>query len=424
MTMFALQSTYDEHPPHSPPLRLPVCLTNFNTSAHNLMRNAKRKRTRDASPSMVKTRAKVNRYAGYTVAPGAVIDRVRAAECTADTLDLKYVSKRRPVIIADVFAGDSDLKACAQWTNGFLRRRCGGDDATTRVETRDVEAREAFGRGKYRAMTFDAFMDKFERGDGGWYLSAGGKRSMFGAPASKLVREESDGSDGLLPLRPRIIPRSLVPADINLWMGRNDRPTSSGLHHDYHDNLYVLARGSKRFKVFSPLDTERMYTSGKIRVVHENGLIDYEGAQITGHGGDVGACTGGGNAEGNDDDDDDSDEEEEFSFDDDDDFADFDGVDDYDEMNESDDADSESGREEAASGLDEDKEDPPSFSRVDYNDLDRFPLFKGAKSMEFTVNAGEALFLPAGWFHDVSSDDMGAGHVAFNYWFHPRPISN
>jgi hypothetical protein len=54
-----------------------------------------------------------------------------------------------------------------------------------------------------------------------------------------------------------------------------------------------------------------------------------------------------------------------------------------------------------------------------------------------TLNPGEILFLPAGWFHEVTSlsadapgggkeesvtgqDGKGmCGHMAFNFWFHP-----
>ena len=42
---------------------------------------------------------------------------------------------------------------------------------------------------------------------------------------------------------------------------------------------------------------------------------------------------------------------------------------------------------------------------------------------EVTLNAGDMLYLPAGWFHEVLSettmDKKGQGHMAFNYWFHP-----
>lgn len=400
------------------------------------MRDAKRPRV-DASRATNhpnNATVPVNRYAGYALTPGATIDRVDARCVTASELDERYVSTRRPVVLTGVFERGSDLRGAASWTDAFLRTRCGGGEATHRVETRNASAGERFGLGKYRSMTFDAFMDKFEAGDGGWYLSAGGKSGAFGAPASALVTTDADAaSEGLLPLRPTSIPESLVPADINLWMGRSGgAPTSSGLHHDYHDNVYVLARGEKRFKVFSPLDAERMYTVGEIRVVHENGLINYKGSPATLQDGDY-ALDNGESAlefrlrEARGDDNDGGDESADDDHDDDDDFADFDGVDDYDELNEtppeseSDESEGEDVGEDGGKTL-TDKSDPPSFSRVDYERLDEFPLFKGAIPMEFTVSAGEALYLPAGWFHDVSSQETGSGHVAFNYWFHPPPL--
>lgn len=96
---------------------------------------------------------------------------------------------------------------------------------------------------------------------------------------------------GDFPLRPALLGR-LVPQNMNLWMGRRcdgargcfvcdvihilhaqshqrtsnppptNQPTSaagstSGLHHDYHDNLYVLLRGLKTFRLYSPADAPR-----------------------------------------------------------------------------------------------------------------------------------------------------------------------
>jgi hypothetical protein len=71
---------------------------------------------------------------------------------------------------------------------------------------------------------------------------------------------------------------------------------------------------------------------------------------------------------------------------------------------------------------------PSNFSQVDttLSDAelrDRFPLFLDARSRSVTVTlkAGQMLYLPAGWFHEVRSRGDGAsgGHLAFNYWFHP-----
>lgn len=53
--------------------------------------------------------------------------------------------------------------------------------------------------------------------------------------------------------------------------------SSSGLHHDFHDNLYVLLRGRKHFELYSPHLARQMYTAGIISKVHANGRIVYEG---------------------------------------------------------------------------------------------------------------------------------------------------
>ena len=58
--------------------------------------------------------------------------------------------------------------------------------------------------------------------------------------------------------------------------------------------------------------------------------------------------------------------------------------------------------------------EPPSFCRVRAEDLDVPP------AMKIELHAGESLFLPAGWFHEVTSlNDGGRAHLALNYWLQP-----
>lgn len=63
----------------------------------------------------------------------------------------------------------------------------------------------------------------------------------------------------------------------------------------------------------------------------------------------------------------------------------------------------------AVAGGGEDEPPPPSFSRVDLSlpaaELKRrFPLFPGAgAAVVAEVAAGQCLYLPAGWFHEVTS---------------------
>lgn len=76
--------------------------------------------------------------------------------------------------------------------------------------------------------------------------------------ASPLTRLADD-----FPLRPRLF-APLVPYQLNVWLGQAKDGASSGLHHDFHDNLYLLLRGAKRFQIFSPRDAGKMHTRGTL----------------------------------------------------------------------------------------------------------------------------------------------------------------
>lgn len=78
----------------------------------------------------------------------------------------------------------------------------------------------------------------------------------------------------VIPARPKLLP-SLVPQQLNLWMGNSKQGSSSGLHHDFHDNLYLLIKGKKRFVLFPPKDAIYLNFAGTIYTIHENGLITY-----------------------------------------------------------------------------------------------------------------------------------------------------
>ena len=72
--------------------------------------------------------------------------------------------------------------------------------------------------------------------------------------------------------------------------------------------------------------------------------------------------------------------------------------------------------------------EPPNFSQLDTSASEaciskNFPKFRLAQQqcIEVTVHAGQMLYMPAGWFHEVfsSNDGNSSGHCAFNLWFHP-----
>lgn len=58
----------------------------------------------------------------------------------------------------------------------------------------------------------------------------------------------------------------------------------------------------------------------------------------------------------------------------------------------------------------------PNFSQLNTDDVDfaRFPLFRDVPRMEFDVNAGELLYIPRMWWHQVKSLEVSA---SINFWF-------
>jgi lysine-specific demethylase 8 len=58
----------------------------------------------------------------------------------------------------------------------------------------------------------------------------------------------------------------------------------------------------------------------------------------------------------------------------------------------------------------------PNFSRLnaENTDYERFPLFRDVPRMEFEVNAGELLYIPRMWWHQVRSLEVSA---SINFWF-------
>uniref|UniRef100_A0A8D2KYM6 tRNA-yW synthesizing protein 5 n=2 Tax=Varanus komodoensis TaxID=61221 RepID=A0A8D2KYM6_VARKO len=57
---------------------------------------------------------------------------------------------------------------------------------------------------------------------------------------------------------------------------------------------------------------------------------------------------------------------------------------------------------------------------VDKPDLKKYPLFVKARRYECELKAGDVLFIPALWFHNVTSEEFGVGVNVF--WKHLPPI--
>ena len=110
-------------------------------------------------------------------------------------------------------------------------------------------------------------------------FSPEGEPDIVSSPMIELV--------SCFPWRPKLMGH-LIPQNINMWLGNSADGSSSGLHHDHHDNLYILLKGRKEFRLFSPNEASNMYTFGKIVHIHANGRINYSSQPRTrGDGADI-----------------------------------------------------------------------------------------------------------------------------------------
>ena len=350
--------------------------------------------------------------------------------------------------------------------------------------------RAGFGTGKKVLQTMSAFSRSLNRGSPVYLTTqrlpeddtSGVSRVLSGSPAAELL------AAGVIPVRPRIAGR-LLPAAITVWVGYAREGASSNLHHDFHDNLYLLLRGRKRFTLFPPAAWPALAPVGDLVRVHASGVMNYAGAATRddgapphlvlkwlrgpGHGSPAqlavaeaelaraarddpayALAVGAHGAIDVDDADDDDDDDG--------------AADEVDGMwaaaakdarapaaraaaaaatgSDSDsDVSSVSGASAAASAL------PDHFSRISLpslraalpaakapgdsrTEMDRMRALPAARAaspafcsattapcVTVDLRAGEALWLPAGWAHEVVSfsDDSEDSHCAVNWWFYP-----
>lgn len=236
----------------------------------------------------------------------------------------------------------------------------------------------------------------------------------------------------------------LVPHQVNLWMGKSSN-TSSGLHHDFHDNLYFLVKGRKNFTIFSPKDAQFMYLEGIVKIVHRNGMIEYVEEGAYGRIRDDGAYLH------------DAAEYNVAHFQEQLDAAEARGdteaaclleeqldyrMADLSELQEEslievgeieDDSENDQAESDDDFGIDTEGsrkkvkiEDcqPASFSKATL-DSPNFPLLQKGTRIDFELKEGQCLYLPCGWFHNVTSFPQDHGHhVALNLWTIPPQFSD
>jgi hypothetical protein len=371
----------------------------------------------------------VNGYRGYTF-PKQVhpwLDRVDPT-ITPTEFFARYVSQRRPCILT----GLPGVNGKALHVTPDTLVQVAGD-CMVQVEKRP-DANQNFGQNRTAerqvVWTVKDLVQRLRGPDRElYYLSTQqqekDQEQPFAVPCRQVLEKGHILSS--LPLSGNLILQSC-----NMWMGAAEY-SASGLHHDYHDNFYLLLAGKKQFRLYAPMDAEKMSLYGSIHCIYPNGLISYESNPSRADGAPLVEEE----EKGPDDDDDDQevsvdDSEEEVvlgkGFD----YQSDSGeegdeafgrqeVDDYDDLVAAEEEASVDG--DADTATDDNAGRPDHFSPVDptNNKLgEQYPAFSSCRECIVEVEAGECLYLPAGWFHFVTSSCENKNpHLALNYWYHP-----
>jgi hypothetical protein len=332
-----------------------------------------------------------NLYKGWCPVNGnkSWLERIDAECISPKQFYNRYIKRRMPVILRS--KNTDCLRAFSIDAMQAISGCC-----PVVVERGDPESYHQYGRTDSSSRTSMKFGD---------FLARMQEEELY--CTTQPVPEDKRGPKNFAsPHIQRFIDRGMIPQhlpimgnlqlyQINAWIGCSEDGSSSGFHHDFHDNFYLLVSGEKQFRLASPnLTTERPTFGCKKNpqvVVHPNGLISYMGECIR----EDGART----------------------------------VDvlrwklshspDSEELQEQlqdaigDEMIARVGYMEAAK---ESGSNPPSFSVQ--------PTAHGEYITE-TLRAGEMLYMPASFYHEVisfSGPETGSSekhHMAINYWYYP-----
>ncbi|CBZ54184.1 conserved hypothetical protein [Neospora caninum Liverpool] len=217
-----------------------------------------RKRERTSSPSSLSSAASPSSLASCL--SGSVVD---VALLQREWLHVAALKRRAGTLEVDV--EERERRTSVSSRNG--ERGAAGAFGEANREAN-------FGQGAFRRCRFAEFLDRLENGDETLYLttqrvphSRDGPRRLCGAPLMSPLAVD-------FPAVPSLF-GNLQPYQYNLWCGHAESGSTTGLHHDFHDNLYVLLRGRKIFRLFSPRCAGLLPTKGQVTRVYPNGLICY-----------------------------------------------------------------------------------------------------------------------------------------------------
>jgi hypothetical protein len=327
----------------------------------------------------------VNKYEGWCHQKGSKqwLERINAECISPRQFFNRYVRRRMPVILT---ASNTEcLRAFSPEALASIVGNC-----RVAVERADRDSYQPFGRTDSNSlmnMRFSEFISRMDEDD--LYCSTQplpedrqGPKALTSAHVQGLIDR------GMLPDHLPLM-GNLTPYQINAWIGCSADGSSSGFHHDFHDNFYMLLAGEKQFRIASPNFTSERPTYGCKNnsnvLVHKNGLISYEGKMIREDAANVKNVL-------------------KWKI-----SKNPKNVDELREQLE------ELKLEEMMDRIDHKNRDdsfPPSFS---------IQSTAHGQYLTETIKAGEMLYLPASFYHEVISfnSENTTHHMAVNYWYYP-----
>ena len=186
------------------------------------------------------------RYKGYI--PENKCSEIEQVDGSIDsrTFFENYISKRKPVIIKNIVKEDE--WKFSNWSLNYLKDKSGNEKVYVEKLEENDETKQFGYKIPKVSMKYSEFLDSLVEGKENMYMTTqefDGALDDFGLP-DRIITTPLEHIQDDFPISPSLL-SSLVPHQVSLWQGHSNNGSSSGLHHDFHDNLYVLVRGKKRY---------------------------------------------------------------------------------------------------------------------------------------------------------------------------------
>ena len=300
-----------------------------------------------------------NNYTGFII-PSDTWTPTRFNHVPNSATFQRYFKNREPFIISLNSGKNLDhvLKWNTQkWTNlNYLNNIVGNEKLLVEIKYRNSSNFGYNPTVRKKSMSFKSYIKSLENSTSiySYYINTQRPYSGEGAYRTPLHLLKNDFS---MPSFLNSVEKDMV--DVNLWLGQgyhiryNENGSVSRLHMDATDNVYVLIQGQKKFSIISPTDSLHMKTISPTYQVLSNGHgLQYKVPHNNSH---------------------------------------------------------------VPSSLQSHHEisDQSNYHFSSINIVDNSSLYR---SVTFDLNAGDILFLPTGWFHQVTSY---GNTLAINYWFKP-----